>query len=386
MLGPGGLRPPGTSAAIPGGRLRRMPAALLMLACALAMLLPGGGDVVQAQTATALVGNLSQEHVLILNSAFWDMAQQFRTGSDEDGYTLSSVQLRLNVQSVSDFPTVKLFSGSANGTEVATLTAPTSAVTNIVTNYTYTAPGGTRLANDTDYWVLVEGGEPWVAAVDVGEDGTPAAGWSIADQRERRAHDSTGAFSILSASAWAIRVNGAIGPPILVSNRGQGDDTNATYARDHAQAFTTGGSNTSKYLVDGVTIVSEDLNDDPIALQICKVDSNTHPTTDCTDLTAPSSSARGSLFFTAPTNPVLGLSGGTTYAVVFKAPHHQCNCAWTPPRATTKTPSPFQAGQSGTNSSGTTTATCGRTPTKTTRSASPSMAEPISLPRRWTAR
>ena len=320
MLGPGGRSPPGTSAAIPGGRLRRMPAALLMLACVLAVLLPGGGDVVQAQTATALVGNLSQDHVLILHSEFWDMAQQFRTGSDEDGYTLSSVQLRLNAQSVSGFPTVKLFSGSANGTEVATLTAPTTAVSNMVTNYIYTAPGGTRLANDTDYWVLVEGGSVWVAAVDVGEDGTPAAGWSIADQRERRADDSTGAFSILSASAWAIRVNGTTGPPILVSNRGQGGDTHATYARDHAQAFTTGGSNTSKYLVDGVTIVSEDPDNDPIALQICKVDSNTHPTTDCTDLTAPSSSARGSLFFTAPTNPVLGLSGGTTYAVVFKAP------------------------------------------------------------------
>ena len=291
-----------------------------MLACALAMLLPGGGDVVQAQTATALVGNLSQEHVLILNSAFWDMAQQFRTGSDEDGYTLSSVQLRLNVQSVSDFPTVKLFSGSANGTEVATLTAPTSAVTNIVTNYTYTAPAGTRLANDTDYWVLVEGGSPWVAAVDVGEDGTPAAGWSIADQRERRAHDSTGAFSILSASAWAIRVNGAIGPPILVSNRGQGDDSISPITRDHSQAFTTGGSNTNSYLVDGVTMVSEDSEGDDIALQICGADSSGNPTTTCTDLTAPSSFAAGPLYFATPNGTPLVLSGGTNYAVVFKTP------------------------------------------------------------------
>ena len=291
-----------------------------MLACALAVLLPGGGDVVQAQTATALVGNLSQEHVLILNSAYWDMAQQFRTGSDEDGYTLSSVQLRLTVQSVSDFPTVKLFSGSANGTEVATLTAPTSAVTNIVTNYTYTGPAGTRLANDTDYWVLVEGGEPWVAAVDVGEDGTPAAGWSIADQRERRAHDSTGAFSILSASAWAIRVNGTIGPPILVSNRGQGNDSISPITRDHSQAFTTGGSNANSYLVDGVTMVSEDSEGDDIALQICGADSSGNPTTTCTDLTAPSSFAAGPLYFATPNGTPLVLSGGTNYAVVFKTP------------------------------------------------------------------
>ena len=60
MPGPGGPGPAGESAAVPGGRLRRA-AALLLLAGALALLLFGDGVVVQAQTPPPLVSNIGQD-------------------------------------------------------------------------------------------------------------------------------------------------------------------------------------------------------------------------------------------------------------------------------------------------------------------------------------
>ena len=73
-------------------------------------------------------------------------------------------------------------------------------------------------------------------------------------------------------------------PPVtLVSNQLQTPDINATYRRDHGQAFTT-GSETNGYTVTSVTIRSEDPNNDAIPLQICGVDDNTHPTTKCRDM------------------------------------------------------------------------------------------------------
>ena len=73
--------------------------------------------------------------------------------------------------------------------------------------------------------------------------------------------------------------NSANTPVTLVSNQLQTPDINATYSRDHGQAFTT-GSETNGYTVTSVTIRSEDPNNDPIQLQICEVDDNTHPTAD----------------------------------------------------------------------------------------------------------
>ena len=89
--------------------------------------------------------------------------------------------------------------------------------------------------------------------------------------------------------------NSANTPVTLVSNQLQTPDINATYSRDHGQAFTT-GSETNGYTVTSVTIRSEDPNNDPIPLQICEVDDNTHPTADCWDLTEftqPSPSCHG---------------------------------------------------------------------------------------------
>ena len=110
-----------------------------------------------------------------------------------------------------------------------------------------------------------------------------------------------------------------IPPVILVSNLSQTANQNATYSRDHGQAFTT-GNNSTGYSVTSVTIVSEDPNNDAIPLQICEVDGSVHPTTVCTDLTPPSSYPQGNLTYTVPTTTPLTLDADTTYMLVFKAP------------------------------------------------------------------
>ena len=110
-----------------------------------------------------------------------------------------------------------------------------------------------------------------------------------------------------------------IPPVILVSNLSQTANQNATYSRDHGQAFTT-GNNSTGYSVTSVTIVSEDPNNDAIPLQICEVDGSVHPTTVCTDLTPPSSYPQGNLTYTVPTTTPLTLNADTTYMLVFKAP------------------------------------------------------------------
>ena len=117
----------------------------------------------------------------------------------------------------------------------------------------------------------------------------------------------------------AYPASGTVGAAPLVSNTGQGGDQSATYTSDHGQAFTT-GDNLPGYNITGVTIISEDPNNDDIALQICEVDRDGNPTTTCTDLTAPDSFARGPLVFNVPAGSTLTLAAGTTYMVVFKAP------------------------------------------------------------------
>ena len=101
-----------------------------------------------------------------------------------------------------------------------------------------------------------------------------------------------------------------IPPVILVSNLSQIANQNATYSRDHGQAFTTGNNSTGY----SVTSVSRDPNNDPIPLQICEVDGSVHPTTVCTDLTPPGSYPQGNLTYTVPTTTPLTLDADTTYS------------------------------------------------------------------------
>ena len=185
-----------------------------------------------------LVSNIGQTEITQNNNAgelaALDAAQEFTTGSNETGYTLSSIDLELTVASTSNFPVVKLFSGSANGTEVATLTAPTTASTG-KTTYTFTAPTAITLEGDTSYWVMAEtGGGTW-HTVGFAEDATPAPGWSIADGDEFRGLDSTGPFSTGTLVALMIRVNGTVNKPFLENFRADAGNAQVTLRWDNPE-------------------------------------------------------------------------------------------------------------------------------------------------------
>ena len=185
-----------------------------------------------------LVSNIGQTEITQNDNAgellILDAAQEFTTGSNETGYTLSSIDLELTVASTSNFPVVKLFSGSANGTEVATLTAPTNAATG-KTTYTFTVPTAITLEGDTSYWVMAEtGGGTW-HTVGFAEDATPAPDWSIADRDEFRVFSSTGPFSTDALVALMIRVNGTVNNPFLENFRADAGNAQVTLRWDNPE-------------------------------------------------------------------------------------------------------------------------------------------------------
>ena len=155
---------------------------------------------------------------------------------------------------------------------------------------------------DADGTLPLAQGDNFITVEVTAEDGVSGETYAVTVTREETAARSIDSFV-----------------PILVSNTAQTANANATYSRDHGQAFTT-GANAGGYTVSGVTIISTDPDDDAIALQICEVDDDTHPTSTCTDLTPPSSSAEGPLEFTIAQGTSLTLAAATTYMLVFKAP------------------------------------------------------------------
>ena len=275
-------------------------------------------DAVQHQ---ALVSNIGQANDGGYQSTLLDLAQEFTTGANDTGYTLTSIDMFLwSLNGSATSPTVTLHSGSASGTKVADFTGPSTIGPGDV-SYTFIPATTVTLNASTEYWVVAKGATShWNNTNADDEDSGGALGWTIADVGQR-GEPGTGNFEDYSTSAFQFGVNGTVNPPpvTLVSNLSQTADENATYSRDHGQAFTT-GSNGSGYTVTSVTIVSTDPNNDAIPLQICEVDGSVHPTTVCTNLTPPSSYPQGNLTYTVPTTTPLTLNADTTYMLVFKAP------------------------------------------------------------------
>ena len=149
-----------------------------------------------------------------------DVAQKFTTGTNDGGFTLTSVEVRLTATGGTGTaaPRVIVVRNAPTAVQhflVATLTASTASITaNTPANYTFTAPANTALRPSTDYWVVVEAAPSGGGDVDVidtasgSEDATPATGWSIDDEGLQRAHDDTGTF-VQNANSYMIRVNGS---------------------------------------------------------------------------------------------------------------------------------------------------------------------------------
>ena len=143
-----------------------------------------------------LVSNIDRatNHMAYLISR--DLAQEFTTGPNPTGYKLSSIDIYLTGRGPD--MTVKLFSGSASGSEVATLTSPgwERLGHNV---YTFVPPPNTNLTASTSYWIVVKGtGNGWFKAAP-GEDASPVPGWKLAetyDYRSKYIYNGDGTQSI----------------------------------------------------------------------------------------------------------------------------------------------------------------------------------------------
>ena len=164
-------------------------------------------------SADALVSNLGQMREGVRGRFNHnDLAQRFTTGSNAGGYALRSVDLLLYTDNHSGTipPTVKIFSGSADGVEVAVLRGPAALALYAIKTYAFTASGTVTLDPSTDYWVVAEGGAAiWLGTASDDEDAASASGWSIRDVAEYRDASSTDSFLDAGSNATRIRINGA---------------------------------------------------------------------------------------------------------------------------------------------------------------------------------
>ena len=112
------------------------------------------------------------------------IAQRFTTGTNQNGYTLTSIEF--DISEVLTSPAVKLATELPSTTSpqddavVATLTNPATLGTGI---HKFTAPQGTTLAASTTYYVVLDGVVGRIRGTASNDEESGAhAGWSIGDR------------------------------------------------------------------------------------------------------------------------------------------------------------------------------------------------------------
>ena len=177
----------------------------------------------------SLVSNVGQAHsrgsiTEVLLNGERIAAQRFHTGDNQYGYTLSGIELRLNidfrtassadVSDVSVYPQIELRRGSPTGDVVATFQLPevTPGGTN---NYLYKPRAATYLVADTDYYVVASGGSHlanWTTTDLDTEDVATDPGWNIDNRSLSRPVTSMefNRYTSPNANALMMRVNGVV--------------------------------------------------------------------------------------------------------------------------------------------------------------------------------
>ena len=144
-----------------------------------------------------LVGNLEQGIDITSSAALQahDWAQGFTTAPHSFGWVVDRVDLELEEVIAGSSVQVTLATGASTtgaGTTVATLRSP--ATLQRYTTSSFTAPAGTVLEPDTEYFVVVEGAYTTLnLTASNAEDGL--RDWYVSDNGLRRARSSTGAWT-----------------------------------------------------------------------------------------------------------------------------------------------------------------------------------------------
>ena len=209
---------PASSPSFPGV-LSRIPRVAARLALA-ALLLAGAGAIAAPASADVLVSNLGRSDSGGNSLADHDQAQAFTTGSNDGGYTLTSVEIEFDNVAAGAAFTVSIWTESSGspGTSLGTLTNPTLTATDTGMRdrandvvYEFTT-AGIDLAKDTTYFVVVDSanGTSATEIQDTGsdfEDSGGATGWSIANGSLQRAWNTTGSWTA-SDDSKKILING----------------------------------------------------------------------------------------------------------------------------------------------------------------------------------
>ena len=210
------------NSALGGARLKwltRLTPMLLAFVVPVAPAMPGAGG--QAHAAE-FIGNLMQSTAaqLVVGDATpigstqtdVTIAQEFTTGSQAGGYTITGVTLELGSVSSGDMPRVSIYTAATNdpGAVRYVLDNPASFPFG---RLTFTAPSGATLNADTDYFVVVESlaaasGGSFRVDMTAGdaEDPGGASGWSIGDVLRLRDSDTDSWENHATGYALAISV------------------------------------------------------------------------------------------------------------------------------------------------------------------------------------
>ena len=190
----------------------------------------------QAQTDSTLVSNTGQEassQVAVGGPFEYTKAQQFTTGDNEGGYTLSEVVIRFESIWSDAVPKVSIYTDlSGNpGASLYGLTNPSALVAN--SENTFTAPADATLEKETDYFVVIESEDPSRQfAVKSGnantEDSGAASGWSIGNNRHIRQPGTDWRTSnselriAIKGRANTVDINAATGKPAIAGTANVG--------------------------------------------------------------------------------------------------------------------------------------------------------------------
>ena len=171
-----------------------------------------------------------------LDSGFPKRAQAFTTGSNDLGYTLSSIGIEFALIDLIDNPvienpfvrptaTLNEASGSNPGNALCTLTGPASFSQHALNTFGAPRMGAGAcpmlMANTTYYFVLERTDTSgFLMRIDrtdsTSEDSGAAAGWSIGN---RRHYLSEGSWDSTGGQAHMIEVRGAVGPIVNICDR-----------------------------------------------------------------------------------------------------------------------------------------------------------------------
>ena len=205
------------------GRLRPLAAGLAAFAALLALPLQAEA---QKTTFVSNTGQSTDPDVREVgpHGHLWQLqAQQFSTGDNEGGYTLSAIQVRVDDFGSNSRPKVSIYTTSSGnpGTSLYVLTNPATLNDDAIN--TFRAPANATLEKDTNYFVVFEelgSGSNLRYDLEVttsnAEDSGKASGWNIANSSRQRSTTATTWDNL--AGKLKIAVRGTLPPAISIAD------------------------------------------------------------------------------------------------------------------------------------------------------------------------